>query len=57
MEISRHELFGLISAHPELEISEDQVRDLAGMLEIKRLSVTVKSYLENCLAMYFAHKN
>lgn len=57
MEISRHELFGLISAHPELEISEDQVRDLAGMLEIKRLSATVKSYLENCLAMYFAHKN
>ena len=53
MEISRHELFGLISDHPELEMSEDQIRDLAGMLEIKRLSATVKSYLENCLSMYF----
>lgn len=57
MEISRHELFGLISDHPELEMSEDQVRDLAGMLEIKRLSATVKSYLENCLSMYFMHDN
>jgi hypothetical protein len=53
MEISRHELFGLIAAHPELEASEDRVRDLAGMLDIKRLTATVKSYLENCLSIYF----
>lgn len=57
MEISRHELFGLIAAHPELVMSEDQVRDLAVMLEIKRLSATVKSHLENCLSMYFMHDN
>jgi len=56
-EISRHEIFGLIAAHLELEMSEDQVRDLAGLLEIKRLSATVKSYLENCLSMYSKRDN
>jgi hypothetical protein len=56
-EISQHELFGLIAAHPELEMCEDQVRDLAGMLEIKRLSSTVKSYLEDCLSKYFMRDN
>lgn len=53
LEISRHEMFGLIDAHPELVMSDDRVRDLSNIMGIQRLSKTAKSYIVNCLSLYY----
>ncbi|EGB15668.1 Ribosomal protein L24E [Pseudodesulfovibrio mercurii] len=56
-EISRHEIFGLIAAHPGLAASDDRVRDVANILGIKRLSRTVKNHLNGCLSAYFGPRD
>lgn len=56
-EISRHELFGLMDSNPQLGVNNDQVRDLANILGVKRLSKKAQKYLSQCSSLYFDSKS
>lgn len=51
-ELSRAELFGLISAHPEVTASDDPARELARLIGIARLTDEARSHLDACLSRH-----
>ena len=48
-DISRSEVLGLISEHPDLAARKDAARDLARLMGIGRLSEDARAYLKSCL--------
>ena len=52
-DIPQAEVFGLIRAHPELQLSEDPALDLARLIGLARLTEDSRNYLEDCLLTYW----